>query len=51
MTAGEPQWTGIDGQKAVCLDPGVAPEPGACLVYSFGISDDWSFDQVMESYG
>lgn len=42
---------GIDGQKAVCLDAGVAPPPGFCVVYSFGISDDWSFDKAMEAYG
>ena len=44
--------TGIDGQKAVCLDPGLVPSSdGNCLVYSFGISDDWSFDEAMEAYG
>ena len=42
---------GIDGQKAVCLDPGLAPPPGMCVVYSFGLSDDWSFDSAMASYG
>lgn len=42
---------GIDGQKAVCLDPGLTPPIGLCVVYSFGLSDDWSFDIAMESYG
>ena len=42
---------GVDGQKAVCLDPGVAPPPGQCIVYSFGISNDWTFDEAMQSYG
>lgn len=44
--------SGLDGQKAVCLDPvRVAPKPGNCIVYSFGINDDWSFDEAMERYG
>lgn len=44
--------SGLDGQKSVCLDPvEVAPKPGNCLVYSFGINDEWSFDDAMEQYG
>ena len=42
----------IDGQKAVCLDPAARPQTnGNCLVYSFGINNDWSFDELMEIYG
>jgi hypothetical protein len=41
----------IDGQKAVCIDPQVAPKSKNCLVYSFGISNEWSFDEQMEKYG
>ena len=41
----------IDGQKAVCLDPAARPTPGRCLVYSFGINNEWSFDEMMETYG
>lgn len=41
----------IDGQKAVCLDPEVRPIPGHCIVYSFGIDTDWSFEEAMEQYG
>jgi hypothetical protein len=41
----------LDGQKAICLDSAVAPIPDNCLVYSFGISHEWSFDQAMELYG
>jgi len=43
--------SGLDGQKAVCLDPKVAPQPGNCIVYSFGINNEWSFDDLMEKYG
>ncbi|KAI9563029.1 hypothetical protein GHT06_010486 [Daphnia sinensis] len=44
--------SGLDGQKAVCLDPvQVAPPSGECVVYSFGINDEWSFDDIMELYG
>jgi hypothetical protein len=41
---------GIDGQYPVCLDP-IPPTPGHCLVYSFGINNEWSFDQHFDSYG
>lgn len=43
--------SGKDGQKSVCIDPKVAPQPRKCLVYSFGISNEWSFDEEMEEYG
>jgi hypothetical protein len=43
--------SGKDGQKAVCIDPQVAPQPSKCLVYSFGINNEWSFDEEMEQYG
>ncbi|KZS14702.1 Uncharacterized protein APZ42_020091 [Daphnia magna] len=43
--------SGKDGQKSICLDPKVAPQPTKCLVYSFGISNEWSFDEEMEEYG
>ena len=42
---------GFDGQKALCLDPEVRPEPEKCLVYSFGIGNDFSFDEALEQYG
>ncbi|XP_018018344.1 uncharacterized protein LOC108674871 [Hyalella azteca] len=41
----------IDGEKAVCLDANVAPTPGSCTVLSFGINNEWSFDDAMEEYG
>jgi hypothetical protein len=43
--------SGLDGQKVVCIDPKVAPKPDKCLVYSFGISHEWSFDEKMSLYG
>lgn len=42
---------GLDGQKSVCLDPTVAPRTPGCIVYSFGINNEWSFDEAMEKYG
>jgi hypothetical protein len=42
---------GLDGKKAVCFDPKVAPKAGKCLVYSFGINNEWSFDEEMANYG
>lgn len=41
----------IDGQKTMCMDLGLAPKSKNCLVYSFGINNQWSFDDAMESYG
>ena len=40
----------IDGQKAVCMDPDVKPSAN-CLVYSFGINNEWSFDKMLEALG
>lgn len=42
----------VDGQKAVCLDPGLAPPAGVCVIYSFGLySESLSFERAMTSYG
>ncbi len=43
--------TAPDGHKAVCLDQYVSPEFDNCLVYSFGINNQWSFDEAMVQYG
>ena len=40
-----------DGHKVVCLDEGVRPALNDCLVYSFGIEDEWSFDDDMAKLG
>lgn len=42
---------GYDGQKAICMDLKVKPRSTQCLVYSFGIKNEWSFDEQMELYG
>ncbi|KAF0298834.1 Methyltransferase-like protein 24 [Amphibalanus amphitrite] len=41
-----------DGQKYVCLDPEFTLHTSRrCLVYSFGIATDWTFDWDMERFG
>ena len=41
-----------DGHKYVCMDDILRDiETGNCLVYSFGIADDWSFEDVMDNLG
>ncbi|XP_037092955.1 uncharacterized protein LOC119112781 [Pollicipes pollicipes] len=43
---------GSDGHKYVCMDPEFdILGTNQCLVYSFGISTDWSFDWDMERFG
>jgi len=45
-------WPQIDGVKKICLDTlykSVVNQ--TCLVYSFGLSDDWSFEEVMANFG
>ncbi|XP_047486798.1 probable methyltransferase-like protein 24 [Penaeus chinensis] len=40
-----------DGDKWVCTDEGVGPTSRDCLVYSFGINYEWSFDDAMAERG
>ena len=47
----KPGLTFLDGQKAVCFDPGLRPNPSGCTVYSFGSNGEWSFDEQMELFG
>ena len=42
----------IDGNKFVCLDnfyKDVKNEE--CLIYTFGVSDDWTFEEITASMG
>jgi len=42
----------IDGNKYVCLDKLYGDAiSGKCLIYSFGISGDWSFEETMADLG
>ncbi|XP_037082792.1 methyltransferase-like protein 24 [Pollicipes pollicipes] len=40
-----------DGSKTVCLDDGLLTPGQPCLVYSFGIRDDLSFETEMVRFG
>ena len=41
-----------DGEKIICMDTVYeAVENGTCLVYSFGLADDWDFEISMASLG
>jgi len=39
-----PHWKSVDGDKFICFD---SFNSDTCLVYSFGISNDWSFEDYM----
>ena len=42
----------LDGQKFVCMDnlfKDIANDE--CLIYSFGVSNDWSFEDIMDELG
>ena len=43
----------VDGDKYVCLDEplSLAAAHDDCLIYSFGINYDWSFDEAAEAFG
>jgi hypothetical protein len=43
---------GLDGNKYVCLDKLYNDvRTGNCLIYSFGVSGDWSFEEAMSQLG
>ena len=39
----------VDGDKFVCLD--LILKKDSCLVYSFGINKDWTFEDQMDDIG
>lgn len=41
----------VDGRKSVCLDPAVRLVPDDCIVYSFGLNHDFTFDDAVAEYG
>lgn len=52
MTSSRKLYRGLDGQKAICLDPKeIAPPPDGCIVYLFDSKDEWSFGEAMAAYG
>ncbi|XP_047739937.1 uncharacterized protein LOC125178986 [Hyalella azteca] len=38
---------GFDGNKDVCLDPWYTPAYNSCLIYSFGVGNDITFEKIM----
>ena len=42
----------LDGEKLLCMD-GIyqAIQNGSCLIYSFGLADDWDFEILMAELG
>ena len=45
-------WPQIDGVKKICLDNlYTAIKLDSCLVYSFGLADDWTFEELMANLG
>ena len=42
---------GGDATAAVSVFPASTPQKYACVVYSFGLGADWSFDKAAEKFG
>ena len=41
-----------DGSKFVCMDDVIKDiANGKCLIYSFGVAEDWSFEDIMDDLG
>ncbi|XP_071537121.1 uncharacterized protein [Panulirus ornatus] len=40
-----------DGMKYVCLDERFNIRPGNCVVLSFGVNNEWSFEDDMDKFG
>ncbi|XP_065584754.1 probable methyltransferase-like protein 24, partial [Artemia franciscana] len=41
----------LAGNYTVCLEKNIAPSKKGCLIYSFGINFDWTFEERAEDYG
>ena len=42
----------VDGDKFICLDNLInAKNNETCIIYSFGIAKDWSFEDFMDTLG
>ena len=39
----------VDGDKFICLDPILNQD--SCIVYSFGVATDWTFEDQMDNIG
>lgn len=39
----------VDGDKFICLDDILIQDH--CIVYSFGVNDEWSFEDMMDVIG
>ena len=39
----------VDGDKFICLDPIISQD--SCIVYSFGVAGDWTFEDQMDNLG
>ena len=39
----------VDGDKFVCLD--LILQKDSCLIYSFGVASDWTFEDQMDNIG
>ena len=45
-------WPHMDGVKKLCMDQLYKDvKSKSCLIYSFGLSDDWSFEENMALLG
>lgn len=41
----------VDGDKFVCLDNIIDSKQNECLIYSFGVNNDWTFEDHMDYAG
>ncbi|KAG0726178.1 hypothetical protein GWK47_004419 [Chionoecetes opilio] len=40
-----------DGKKFVCMDERFHITPGNCIVFSFGVNNEWSFEDEFDKFG